>query len=66
MLNWVKDMDSGLIDQHDLWTDNQKKSAEEVISRLIPQGIRLVRMAWGDTHGCSRVKEVSVPVFLNS
>ena len=59
-------MGSGLIDQHDLWTDDQKKSAEEVISRLNSEGIRLVRMAWGDTHGCSRVKEVSIPVFLNS
>ena len=59
-------MGSGLIDQHDLWTDDQKNSAEEVISRLNSEGIRLVRMAWGDTHGCSRVKEVSIPVFLNS
>ena len=59
-------MSGGFIERHNLWTDEQKFCSFDLEHRLKSDNIKLVRMAWSDSHGSSRVKEVSVPTFLNS
>ena len=54
------------IDRHGLWTDEQRRLAGELERRIQADGVRLVRMAWADSHGHARAKMVSVPVFLSS
>ena len=56
----------GFIEQHDLWDDEQKARATDLGQQLKAENIRLIRLAWSDSHGSSRAKEVSVPVFLKS
>ena len=56
----------GFIEQHDLWDDEQKARATDLGEQLKAENIRLIRLAWSDSHGSSRAKEVSVPVFLKS
>jgi glutamine synthetase len=52
------------IERHALWSDAQKRQAEEIKRRVEKENLRLVRLAWADPHGYSRAKEVVVPVFL--
>jgi glutamine synthetase len=52
------------IDKHDLWTDDQKRRAEELRLFLEKDKLRFVRVAWADPHGASRAKAVTVPAFL--
>tara|TARA_B100000700_G_scaffold312591_1_gene396401 strand:- start:831 stop:2318 length:1488 start_codon:yes stop_codon:yes gene_type:complete len=59
-------MSSGFIERHNIWTEKQKSCASEIEHRLKSDNIRLIRMAWSDSHGSSRVKEISVSAFLKS
>ena len=54
----------GFIERHGLWTDEQRRQAEELKRRVETEKLQLVRLAWADPHGASRAKAVTVPVFL--
>src|SRR3954469_25214564 len=54
------------IDKHGLWTDEQKARAEEIKRRLATGELKYIRLAWGDTHGYSRAKTLTVPAFLSA
>ncbi len=57
-------MAPGFIEQHGLWSDDQRRHAEELKYRVEKDDIRLVRVAWADPHGASRAKAVTVPAFI--
>jgi glutamine synthetase len=52
------------IQQHELWTDEQRRQGEELKRRLKSENLHFVRLAWGDPHGYSRAKALAVPAFL--
>ena len=52
------------IEKHGLWTDDQKRRAEELKLFLEKDKLQFVRIAWADPHGASRAKAVTVPAFL--
>jgi glutamine synthetase len=54
------------IDRHGLWTDDDRRQAEEVKRRVEAEKLRYVRLAWSDTHGYSRAKTLTVPAFLSA
>jgi glutamine synthetase len=53
----------GFIERHGLWTDEQRRQAEEVKGRVEKDDLHLVRLAWADPHGASRAKAVTLPAF---
>jgi glutamine synthetase len=57
---------STFIEQHGLWNDDQRRQAGEIKRRLKADKLRYVRLAWGDTHGYSRAKTLTVPAFLGA
>jgi glutamine synthetase len=56
----------GFIQRHELWTDAQREAADQVRQMLDGDGIRQVRIGWGDQHGIMRGKTLTVPEFLRS
>jgi glutamine synthetase len=56
----------GFIEKHGLWTASQAAQADEIAARVVRDGIKLVRLAWSDTHGASRAKMVTTDTFLAS
>jgi len=54
------------IEQHGLWNDEQRRLANDIKRRLEAEKLRYVRLAWGDTHGYSRAKTLTVPAFLSA
>ena len=54
------------VERHALWGDDQKRLAAELAARVRSANLRLIRLAWGDPHGASRAKTVTVPVFLEA
>jgi glutamine synthetase len=54
------------IEQHGLWSDEQRRLATEVARRVVAEKLHFVRLAWGDTHGYSRAKTLTVPAFLSA
>ncbi len=56
----------GFIEKHDLWTDEQKAAAQEVIERLKAENIKRVRISWADQHGIARSKTLTTPDFILS
>jgi glutamine synthetase len=54
------------IEQHGLWSPEQRARAAELAKRLAGEKLDLVRLAWADSHGASRAKALSVPVFLET
>jgi len=54
------------IEKHGLWTDEQRRQAAEIARRLEADKLRYVRLAWGDTHGYSRAKTLTVAAFLSA
>src|ERR1700685_2941233 len=54
------------IEQHGLWTEDEARQAEELKRRVVSDKLRYVRLAWGDTHGYSRAKTLTVPAFLSA
>jgi glutamine synthetase len=57
---------STFIEKHGLWNDDQKRQAGEIKRRLETDKFRYVRLAWGDTHGYSRAKTLTVPAFVSA
>jgi glutamine synthetase len=52
------------IEQHGLWSDEQKRLAAEIVRRIAAEKVHFVRLAWGDAHGYSRAKTLTVPAFI--
>src|SRR5438067_6938310 len=52
------------IERHGLWTDDQRRQAEELKRRVRSEGLKFIRVAWADPHGASRAKAVTVPAFI--
>ena len=54
------------IERHGLWSDEQRRRADELKRRIEAEKVQLVRLAWADPHGYSRAKMVTVPAFLGA
>src|ERR1700726_4863969 len=54
------------IEQHGLWSDEQKRLAADIVRRIEAEKLHFVRLAWGDTHGYSRAKTLTIPAFLSA
>src|SRR6266850_7507224 len=54
------------IEEHGLWSDEQRAQAAELKKRIAGEKLDLVRLAWADPHGASRAKALSVPAFLDA
>ncbi|MEA2902847.1 MAG: glutamine synthetase [Alphaproteobacteria bacterium] len=52
------------IEQHGLWTDEQRRAAEDIKLRVERDKLKLIRLAWADPHGASRAKAVTPPAFV--
>ncbi len=52
------------IERHGLWTDDERRQAEEIKLRVQKEKLQFVRLAWADPHGASRAKAVTVPAFI--
>ena len=59
-------MVAGFVEKHSVWSNEQKKLAADLPSRIRSANLRLIRLAWADPHGASRAKAVTVPVFLEA
>jgi glutamine synthetase len=57
---------SYFIERHGLWTEDQKKQSEALIARIEKDGIRNIRIGWGDQHGIVRGKTVTAAEFKSS
>ncbi len=53
------------IERYGLWSDEQRRLAA-VRRRIEAEKLRFVRLAWGDTHGYSRAKTLTVPAFVSA
>jgi glutamine synthetase len=53
----------GFIERHGLWTDEQRRQADEIKRRVEKDNLKLVRLAWADPHGAARAKAVSPPAL---
>ncbi len=54
----------GFIARHGLWTDEQRRQAEELKRRIATDNLKLVRLAWADPHGASRAKAVTPAALI--
>ena len=54
------------IEKHGLWSDEQRRLAAEIARRVEAEKLHFVRLAWGDPHGYSRAKTVTIPAFLSA
>ena len=54
----------GFIERHGLWTDEQRRQAQEIKRRIEQDDLHLIRLAWADPYGASRAKAVTLPGFL--
>ena len=52
------------ITRHGVWTDEQRRQADDLKRRVEKDNLHLVRLVWADPHGAARAKAVTVPVFL--
>jgi glutamine synthetase len=57
---------ANFIERHGLWSDDERRLAAEIVRRLEADKLRYVRLAWGDTHGYSRAKTLTVPAFVSA
>ena len=53
----------GFIARNGLWSDAQAEAASEVLRRVEADGLRLIRLAWIDSHGAVRAKAVTPPAL---
>jgi glutamine synthetase len=51
------------IERHGLWSDDQRREAQELERKIEKENLHLVRLAWADPHGASRAKAVTPAVF---
>ena len=56
-------MHEGFITKHGLWTEEQARLAADVRRRVEKENVRLVRVAWSDSHGYARAKAITLPAF---
>jgi glutamine synthetase len=54
------------IEQHGLWSSEQRSQAKDLRKRIESESLELIRLAWADPHGASRAKAVSAPVFIDA
>src|SRR6266568_1721647 len=54
------------IERHGLWTDDERRQAEERKLRAQKEKLQFVRLAWADPHGASRAKAVALPAFIDA
>jgi glutamine synthetase len=54
----------GFIEKHGLWTTAQQAEATALRNRIETDGIRNIRIGWGDQHGIVRGKTVTAGEFL--
>jgi glutamine synthetase len=54
------------IEAHDLWSDEQRRQADDLKRRIEKSELHLMRMAWADPHGASRAKAVTLPAFIGA
>ncbi len=54
---------AGFIERHGLWSDEQRAAAEHVRARCHEEGLRQVRVSWGDQHGILRGKTLTIAEF---
>ena len=54
---------ASFLEIHGLCSDERRRLAEEIKRRIKADGLRYVRLAWGDAHGYSRAKTLTVPAF---
>src|SRR5262245_23280610 len=52
------------IARHGVWTDEQRRQADDLKRRVEKDNLHLVRLVWADPHGAARAKAVTVPTFL--
>ena len=50
----------GFIARHGLWSDDDRRLAEEVMRRIEAENLNLIRLVWADPHGYSRAKALTV------
>ena len=53
----------GFIESHGLWTDEQTRASIELVKRIEKEGIKNIRIGWGDQHGIVRGKTVTAEEF---
>ena len=56
----------GFIERHGLWSDTQRRHAEEIKLRLDRDKLHFIRVVWSDSHGYARAKLLTVPAFLSA
>jgi glutamine synthetase len=54
------------VEQHGLWTDEQKNAAQEISSLLAEGNYRTVRVSWPDQHGILRGKTLTNDAFVHA
>src|SRR6202166_2067104 len=54
------------IEKHGLWSDDERRLAADIEGRVEAEKLHFVRLAWGDAHGYSRAKTLTVPAFLSA
>jgi glutamine synthetase len=57
---------TSFIEHHRLWSDAQRRKADEIKLFLDRNRLQFVRLAWSDTHGYVRAKALTVPAFLGA
>ena len=55
---------AGFIEQHGLWSGDQRRLAGQIKARIRKDKLKLFRVAWADPHGVARAKTITVPAFL--
>jgi glutamine synthetase len=59
-------MSTAFIERHGLWSDEQRRRADEIRRRVEADKLRYVRLCWGDTHGYARAKTLTIPAFMSA
>ncbi len=59
-------MSKKFIEQHGLWTDDQREAAQRVLERIESEGIQMVRLSWPDQYGLLRGKMLSVAALKSA
>src|SRR2546423_2217067 len=54
----------GFIERHGLWSDEQRRHAQELKHRIASDNLHLIRLAWADPHGAARAKALTPAAFL--
>ena len=54
---------TGFIQEHDLYTSDQKSKAQELIALIDQRQLKTIRIAWPDQHGILRGKHISSKDF---